>query len=639
MEHKASIPEHGALLVVEIGADRTRATLVDLVDQSYRLIAQAATPSTWEAPCNDPLVAIRAALRQIETTTGRELLRGDDLITPQNEAGNGVDGVVITTGATGTMPVAVAGLARQGSVRSATHAARSTATHLVDTLALDDRSQPLGAHLLALNEGKPDVIIIAGGHEHGPTTAGRRLADLIGLYARHTTNKPLVIFAGNSDAAEQVRERLGEAASVEVTDNLLPEPNRPRLEPTRAYLRRVYRERYTTQLPGAERLTSLSGQRLGNTIEDQSLIVRFLAERYGRNVLAITADTTMTACLLMSAGRYSEAVFGRLGTRLGALQVLREAGAENIARWLPFAIDAGALENRLLNRALRPRQAPTDLDDLLLDYALLREAVSHAYRALRDERPEAAIDLVIAGGLFADAPRPGLAALALLDALQPTSDDSDLAISLYLDQFDLLPAAGALAHLNTDAAACLVEQDALNNLPLATVIVPRGDLGHGRQVAEVELTILGGETITRAVKGGDIARLPLPRGKRGTLRIRPAGGIAIGQNRPGYEVVSDEAAITGSALGVIIDARPRPLALPGDLEQRRDMLVRWMDALGALPSTAAFATTPADEPANGRAGPDEPSPEPVAGTADDVTALRAGLLEQPRPRRSLFRRR
>lgn len=643
MQPETIAPEHGALLVAEIGFDQTHVTLIDIVDQTYRLVARASTASTFGPPDNDPSRAIITALRQIETMASRELLREEDLIFPQDEAGNGVDGVVATTNAVGPMPVAIAGLSQHASVRSATHAARSTYTTVLEPLALDADSLQLGRHITGLAQLKPEVIILAGGIEGGAVSPSQRLAHIVHLLAQHAERKPLVIYAGNSAAAEQVRQIVGDAATVEVTDNLQPKQKQSRLEPTRFILRRYFRERYVAELPGAEYLKKLRVERIGSAAEDQGLMVRFLHQRYGRNVLALTIDGMNTTCILASDGHYSEAVFGRLGYRLSALEVLRVRGFAALQRWLPFEVSEAELRNRLLNRALRPRQIATDLDDLLLDYALLREAAHIAYTNLRDEQPNAPYDLVIAGGAFADAPRPGLAALALLDALQPTHKDSALAINLYLDRFSLLAASGALAQIDTDAAACLLEMDALNNMPLATVIVPHGDLAAGKKLADIELTPTQGQPIIRAVNAGEIVRLPLARGKRATLRIKPVGGVAIGDNRPGEEVLSNEAEIMGSALGVIFDARPRPLSLPTEAEARRDTLLRWMNGLDALPPATVFA--PAEQAqTNGTPAEDQGQSEavPVVANsvepADDVQSLREGLVMQPQPKRGLFRR-
>ena len=176
----------------------------------------------------------------------------------------------------------------------------------------------------------------------------------------------------------------------------------------------------------------------------------------------------------------------------------------------------------------------------------------------------------------------------------------------------------------------------ITNLPLATVIVPHGELVVGKQVAEIELKPSSGPAVVRTVNAGEIVRLPLARGKRATLRIRPVSGIAIGQNKPGTEVRSDEAAIAGSALGVIFDARPRPLALPEDAAQRRDLLLRWCVALDALPPATTFA--PSAERSNGAAtnGTAHSSQPTLANgsgpTGAEVAAMREELLSEPKKR-------
>jgi hypothetical protein len=141
----------------------------------------------------------------------------------------------------------------------------------------------------------------------------------------------------------------------------------------------------------------------------------------------------------------------------------------------------------------------------------------------------------------------------------------------------------------------------------------------------------------------------LARGKRGTLRIRPVSGIAVGQNQAGTEVLSDEAAIVGSALGVVIDARPRPLTLPTEIAACRDMLIGWMDALDALPPKTAYAAAVVADSTTTNG--EHASAVPVEQTSmqredavstlssgDDVAALRDGLVMQPQPKRGFFRR-
>ena len=55
--------------------------------------------------------------------------------------------------------------------------------------------------------------------------------------------------------------------------------------------------------------------------------------------------------------------------------VLKEAGVENIMRWLPFKMSERELRNRLANKMIRPTTLPQTLDDLMVEHAVAREAI------------------------------------------------------------------------------------------------------------------------------------------------------------------------------------------------------------------------------------------------------------------------
>jgi MutL protein len=601
--------EATAVLVAEIGSATTRVTLVDSVAGEARLIGQAEVSSTTEPPYENAVIGILEAATQIGEATGRQLVQSDGtLLMPQTSERDGVSSLVALTSAAGLMGVVITAVASEVSARSAQRASRATYASVLQVVTLDDAARAVGGQdaswierqVQALIGLRPDVVFMTGGLDGGVEDALVRLSHIVGLTAlntrveadgqqRHDIAARPVIFAGNSSARERVIEALSGRAELTVVDNVRPTLEVERLDPARQVLTRRYADHMLPRLPGISALRRLSAP-LYTACDAVGLMTRFVAERDGRAALTLDVGSASTAGYLHSQGRYSPAVVSGVGTGYGVGAVLAERGLAAIARWLPFPINERDLTHWLLNKMLRPQITPTTREDVLLEHAVAREALALALGALWDERSGAPYDFVIAcGGVLAHAPHPGLAALTLLDALQPSPDESLMAIELHLDVLGLMGACGALAFTAPDMALTLFERDLLNNTPLATCIVPLGSGRVGEIAVEAELKTLSGGTQRISVQHGQIGCLPLAPGSSGTLTLRPAGGVRIGRNAPGEAAPSDPGKIRGSALGVIIDARGRPLRLPETPIERQQMLWDWLTALGVESGPLPYA--------------------------------------------------
>lgn len=664
--------QSGATLVAEIGNVTTRVTLIDLVDGETRLIGQASVPSTTEPPYENAVIGILEAAAQLSETTGRQLMRDGSLLIPQSTERDGVNAVVAVTSAGPPMGVVIAAVASAVSARSAMHASRATYTTILQTVTLDDLAGPPGNDsswierqvqtLMGIN---PDLVIIAGGLEDGAQDALVRLAHIVGLTAfsakvddegqqRADIDRRTVIFAGNSQARDRVIEALSGRADLRLVDNVRPTLEVERLEPARQMIAALYNEALLPLVPGAAALRRISQSPITTVCDAIGLITRFIAERDSRATLVLDAGSASTAVYLASQGHYSPAICGGIGTGYGIGGVLAERGLAGIARWLPFPIGERDLTHWLLNKMLRPQTLPVTREDVLIEHAVAREALALAMAALRDERGAAPYDYIVAsGGVLANAPHPGLAALTILDALQPIADETVHAIELHLDTLGLIGSCGALALGNAEAALSLFDHDLSRNAPLATCVIAIG--GRPGEVAvEAELKEVGGKTQRIVVQHGQIGRLALGAGRSAQLTLRPSGGVRIGRNAPGAEVASEVAAIGGSALGVIIDARGRPLQLPDEPLARQRLLWDWLMALGVesepLPYAAAEPLPEAPivsngnitfaEPAVTAAPPpptEYPGAEPAPALDRDLAKLRQSF-EEPKKKKGFLRR-
>jgi hypothetical protein len=74
-------------------------------------------------------------------------------------------------------------------------------------------------------------------------------------------------------------------------------------------------------------------------------------------------------------------------------------------------------------------------------------------------------------------------------------------------------------------------------------------------------------------------KIPLEAGKQATIVVEPARGFDCGAG-PGKPV---EREIRGGTVGVILDGRGRPLKLPEQESERRQLLGQWVRALDLYP--------------------------------------------------------
>jgi hypothetical protein len=322
-------------------------------------------------------------------------------------------------------------------------------------------------------------------------------------------------------------------------------------------------------------------------------LIEATAAREKINVLAVDIGGATTDVFSVFGGVYNRTVSANLGMSYSICNVLLESGVENLARWLPFRMDAADLRNRLRNKMIRPTTIPFTLEDLLIEQAVCREALRLALdhhkslaRALTGVQRDRTIgevfeqqgggetlvrmldlDLIVgSGGVLSHAPHREQAALMLLDAYQPEG-----VTELAVDSIFMMPQLGVLSTVLPDAATQVFDRDCL--IRLGTVIAPRPE--HARLAREGELLatlrISGREVELRF---GSLQVLPLAEGEQSEVEILPVRRVDVGAGR-GRPV---NATVRGGAAGLILDARGRPLSLATEPERRIRQQREWAAA-------------------------------------------------------------
>jgi hypothetical protein len=532
---------------------------------------------------------VRHAIGQIEEATGRLLLdEQGQLITPEQAGGNGVDTFVATTSAAAPLRLILAGLTRDVSIESACRALSSAYTLVEDTISLDNGAQrekrSVEARIRILQRHQPDVVFIVGGTDGGATAPVADMAEVVALACSlmDGTAKPQIVFAGNKEARPLVAEILEGEGKLHAVDNVRPALDVESVKAAQEEIDTLYRERKMARIPGFGGLSAWSSVAVLPTTKAFGYLIQYLARQYGLNVVGVDIGGGAATVASVIDGHFTSVSRSDLGLSHNVARVLTEAGLENILRWLPFDMEVAEARNIIANKQLRPTTVPQTRRELLLEQAIAREALRLTLAEVRQRwlgRPSALYpglspfsDLIVGGGgVLAHAPHYGQAALILLDILQPIGVSS-----LALDVTSMAALLGVTATIEPLAAARVMERDGF--LSLGTVVAPVGTAHEGEIALMLKITYNDGRALEMEVPYGSLEVLPLTTGHKATLELRPTRRFDIGLGAKGKGATTE---LEGGAVGVIIDARGRPLSLPATREEQQTKVQEWLWGVGS----------------------------------------------------------
>lgn len=594
------------ILATDCGSTTTKAILIEKRAEGFRLACRGEAPTTVEAPAEDVTRGVLNACSEIEEQTGRRLIRDGRVWTPR-DGDHGCDAYVGTSSAGGGLQMMVAGVVKSISAESAQRAALGAGAIVVDTLATNDGRRP-HERIDRIRRLRPDMILLSGGTDGGTVKHVVELAELIAA----ADPKPRfgagfrlpVVFAGNQAASAEVARILAPKASLVLADNIRPTIERENLGPTRQRIHDLFLEHVMAQAPGYAKLLQWTTVPLMPTPAAVGRIMQLIAERQhlqliGLDIGGATTDVFSVIRTEDGVSVLNRTVSANLGMSYSISHVVAEAGLAAVLRWVPAALDERSIRNRIRNKMVRPTTLPQTIEELIVEQALCREALRLAFQQHRAmvvglrgarrartfgdvlrQRPGAeplidmlAIDMLVgSGGVLSHSPRRVQAALMMIDALEPEGF-TELAV----DSIFMMPQLGVLSTLHETAALDVFQHDCL--VRLGWCIAPRGGkLRPGNPCMQVEVQATAGRS-TYDLRVGDLVRIPLPSGETAAVTVTPARGFDLGRG-PGRRVTRT---LTGGEVGLLCDARGRPLALPDDPSVQRAQLLAWNRNLNVYP--------------------------------------------------------
>ncbi|MFQ5615291.1 MAG: glutamate mutase L [Anaerolineales bacterium] len=579
-----SIVDADSLLAIDVGTVTTRAGLFDVVDGSYRFMAIGTAPTTLDAPYKDISEGVRMAIDQLQLLTGRAFIGIDeDLIVPSTPEGTGVDSVVATLSAGEPFKVVVVGLLEDISLQSARNLAATIYARVVDAISMNDRRK-IEAKIDAILRSRPDLILVAGGTEDGASKSVLTLLEAVGLacYLLPEDQRPRVLFAGNPGVAADVEESLTDFALVQIAPNIRPSLETEQLSPAQGKLREIFRDIRSASILGVDELNKWVSGRLMPSTMGFSRVIRFLSQVYDSNkgVLGVDLGASSTTVAAAFAGDLKHQVYTQLGLGTILPNLLNYTSPSNIARWLSVDVSESDIQGYIYHKAVYPSSLPVTSEELGIEQAIAREILRTAIKGTRKRFPANAAQsrpdllpwfepIIASGNVLTNASSWGQSMLMLLDALEPTGIST-----IVLDQYNIFSALGAAAEINPTLTVQVFESGALTNL--GTVIAPVGRARSGTEILRVRVTYESGQEKKFEVTQGSLKRIPLPAGQGANLHLQPLHRYDVGMGGAGRGGGLD---VRGGELGIIIDARGRPLGLPSDPAKRRDLILKWSRAL------------------------------------------------------------
>lgn len=568
-----------SFIVADCGKALTRASLVEIVDGACRFVAQGTSPSTVEAPYDDVGTGLRAAIVALEAATTRRFVERSRLAMPQEDTGDGVDAFLATVAVAPPLRVALLASGGGAMVDALLTIARRSPVTVLPTLTVDPAAsldEATRTTIATLKRLRPDLLLLVAptGAEHGLPRLLGLASEIVGAAAGgedHVVPAILVIADERGQDAATAAFGRGYEFGFLPTNNSDPATIALTVE---AELLDLGNRRAIATLPGFDAVEAMSAAPPLARARSIDLVNRFMALQFDCEVLTVDLDDGFTCCWARGGeGRaLSEPA---LDLALGAANLLTALPLGEALRWLPFSMSEADLREWVLNRAVRPFTIPTSRKDRLIEAALVRELLRIGAAELAGVGKSALLpDLIVAGSFFARWPDPLDAFMALIDGLNPQSATG--VVQVAIDREALLPLIGTLGAVEPDRAAELFEHDGLADFGACVIAsCPVGEEVRG------ELTYQDGSVRKFAVAGGSLLHLPLEAGERAASLVLSTGGRAsIGTNGPGQGATfTGDLAPHGGAVGLVIDARERPIALPRNEQERIERLAAWSAAL------------------------------------------------------------
>jgi hypothetical protein len=448
---------------------------------------------------------------------------------------------------------------------------------------LNDRRKQ-DSRLDLILRARPDLVIAAGGVEGGADRSIMRLLETVGLACNLLPQemRPQVLYAGNKSVRRNIHSMMEGITQVHFAPNVRPNLEIERLDAAQTQLTQIYRQNRKQKIADVDEVDRWAKGGLMPTATAFGRMIRFLSRLYdpAKGVLGVDLGASAVTIAAGFSGKLATGVYPDLGLGTGLPNILKYTKIGSIARWLTVNLSEDDIRDYVYQKAAHPASKPTTDDEMALEQAIIRELIQVSIKRAAAGFPEKVREInpgllpwfepiLARGTAFTEPVSSGKVLLSLLDGLQPTG-----VTTLLLDQNNLSAALGAAAAINTPLVVQVIEANMLN---LGAVISPVGDTRPGTSILRLQATFADGNETKLEVKYGNLEVISVPLGQTVDLRLQPLHRFDIGMGGPGR---GGRLRMVGGVLGLIVDARGRPISLHSDISRRQELFNKWLWTLG-----------------------------------------------------------
>ena len=565
------------LLSVNLSSNEVRSLLFEKEGGRYALLSTAKQSFSIDE-ASSLMPAFQESLRDMEAESGVSLLDAQGKLAHEGHADlAGVSAVGFSFSGAKPVRVALMGISEAFSMASLRRLVSLFDAEIVLEIKLQN-PQNQSRQLQALSEAEFDMLVIAGGAQEGASRALRNAIENTRLlyHLMPKAIQPQIVYAGNPVLADYARLEIEAGDDFHLATTLRGEDGTEDLTVAWGAMLRAYQRVRLQQYPHLRELQS--------QLKAPILPAGFAVGRLARFIAALSE--TDKAVVIVDMSQDNTQILLANKQELMAKRITNTCDDQLIQKTQYYCsqpVSLAEVGEYLMNKRSYPGYFPVSINDFAIEQAWSRACLWHALNEMKAIYPrlqwedgvglkEPCDPILLSGVRFTQNLEAHQALSIALDSILPHGIST-----IALDNLSLLRALGTLAADEPLLVVQMLELDYLQNLGSVVSI----DSSDYEEHTLLDLEIVHADDQGRSyahVGWQQLEKIETTTDEGSRVYLAPSAKTDVGMGMPG---LGGWIKVPQSVLGLVLDARGRPLTLPESGKARAESWRDWLWELGA----------------------------------------------------------